>query len=445
MLFSKWLRIFALVYWQRSRDPEMRILNLRPRAGCVSLGLLLPLLVVGGCDRLRPKPPAELVYVVAKQTFLRDRVAAVSNRVGVVNNGQQLKVLEHGRRFLKVSTEKGETGWIEERAVIPADVHAQFMALQKGHANDPVVATAVLRDDLYLHVKPGRETDRFYLLPENDKLQLLVRASVPKATPPQGPVSRPAPATPGKPGAPSKKAGKVTPIADHAGKAPEGSRAGAAAPAAGAEPPPDEAALEDWWLVRDSGGHVGWLLSRRMDVDIPDAIAGYGEGQRIVGAYLLTTVNDPESDAPNKQVAEYVAVLNAYKDGLPYDFDQVRVFTWNLKKHRYETAYRQRKLQGYLPVKVSRQAFDKLGEEPVFEFRQAIGDGVTLDPQTGAARPAETEMEQFRLEGVQVKKVGPAPPPAAPVAASENKAKATPSGKTRHPAAKHKKAHKSKH
>ena len=48
-------------------------------------------------------------------------------------------------------------------------------------------------------------------------------------------------------------------------------------------------------------------------------------------------------------VPEYVSVTNAYKDGLPYDFDQVRVFTWNVKKHRYETAYRQRNLEGLSP------------------------------------------------------------------------------------------------
>ena len=345
---------------------------------------------LSGCTRLREHAKPEMVYVVAKQTYLRDRVAAVSNRVALVSNGQPLKVVEHGRRFLRTRTSKGEVGWIEDHMVIDQATYDQFAALQQQHAHDPVVATGVLRDDLYLHVKPGRETDRFYLLPENQKLQLLVRASVPKPAAPQGLLTAP-------PLAPAAK----------------GKKAAALAPGEPAVP------MEDWWLVRDSRGQVGWLLARRLDVDVPDEIGGYSEGQKIVGAYVLTKVYDPESSLPDKLVPEYVSVTNAFKDGLPYDFDQVRVFTWNVKKHRYETAYRQRSMEGYLPVKISESKSAQGQSIPVFTITVATSEAVTVDPVTGAARPAQTENLSYQLESGMVKRFTAAA--SAPVSAAKAK------------------------
>ena len=319
----------------------------------------------------------EMVYVVAKQTYLRDRVAAVSNRVALVSNGEPLEVVEHGRRFLKTKTSKGEVGWIEDHMVIDQATYDQFAALQQQHAHDPVVATGVLRDDLYLHVKPGRETDRFYLLPENQKLQLLIRASVPKPAPPQGFLHR-APSCGRKP-------------REKSGQRKVGCKASC-----------ETVPMEDWWLVRDSRGQVGWMLSRRLDVDVPDEIAGYSEGQKIVGAYVLTKVYDPESSLPDKLVPEYVSVTNAYKDGLPYDFDQVRVFTWNVKKHRYETAYRQRNIEGYLPVTVSQNKNAQGQPVPEFSITVATSDAVKVDPlhRRGAAGPNRyLELPAWRRHG----------------------------------------------
>ena len=69
-----------------------------------------------------------------------------------------------------------------------------------------------------------------------------------------------------------------------------------------------------------------------------------------------------------------MTVLSPPRGGLPYDFDQVRVFTWSLNHHRYETAYRER-MEGILPVTVSQESFEREGVLPAFVIRVKDDNG----------------------------------------------------------------------
>ncbi len=281
-----------------------------------------------GCSHFH-RERHDTVYVSARQMYLHDRVAAVSNRVAEVTNGQRLEVLEQNRRFLKVLTEKNEVGWIEERAVIDAKTFQAFDQLEVQHRQDPVVASGVVRDEIYLHLTPGRDAERFYLLEANSKVQLLERASVARDLPGNGPAASP---TVPKPGAPAK-----TPSQRSGSKSAAKSAVSGGASHLPGQPDNGPPLLEDWWLVRDDQGHSGWMLSSRMDVDVPNEIAAYAEGQRYVGAYVLNKVVDKSAATPNHEVTQYVTVLSPNTAGLPFDFDQVRVFTWSTRHHRYDS------------------------------------------------------------------------------------------------------------
>ena len=139
--------------------------------------------------------------------------------------------------------------------------------------------------------------------------------------------------------------------------------------------------MEDWWLARDAQGRAGWVLARMVDLDVPLEIAQYAEGQRFIAFFVLNEVQDGD-----KKVSEYLALLTEPKDGQPFDFDKVHVFTWNVKRHRYETAYRERNMNGVLPVTVTHEDFGKEGNLPVFILREKDEAEISPSVNTNSIR-----------------------------------------------------------
>lgn len=287
--------------------------------------VLSAVVFASACGRGRNRV-LEIAYVSAPEVYLRDHVAAVYNKTGLVKNGDRVQVLERERRFVRVRTDSGTEGWLEQRYLVSQPVYDGFQTLAKQNQVDPVQAVGTTRNDTNLHVEPGRETEHLYLLDQGAKVSLLKRATAEKALP--GGLAKPAT---------------------------QGQKA---------ESQPIAAVMEDWWLIRDPQGHVGWVLARMVDLDAPLDIAQYAEGQRIVAFFVLNEVTDG-----GKKVPQYLVALTEPKDGMPFDFNQVRVFTWNVRRHRYETAYREHNLNGVLPVTVSQENFDKEGMLPVFVLR----------------------------------------------------------------------------
>ena len=370
-----------------SRLPFLRIF--------VAFAALLLLAAAPACKR-SVITKHEYMYVSAAETSLRDRVATLYTKVGTVHNGERVDVLERQRRFVRVRTDAGVEGWIEQRSLVSQEVFDGFQKLQQDGKNLSVQAHGTTRAELNMHLTPARDGERLYQLKDAEKVEVLKRATTDK--------NAPKPPAPPKLGAPAK--GQPASSADKDQKQPSPPplvknepAAAQSAPAPGATPPapgakttasaatdkakdkakdknaePPTPVMEDWYLVRNSAGQVGWVLMRMIDLDVPLDIAQYAGGQRIMGYFVLNTVQET-IDGQQKEEPQYLVLLNEPKDGLAWDYNQVRVFTRNRNKHRYETAYRERNMEGYFPVTTSHAVFDKEGDLPTFTIRKMYDNG----------------------------------------------------------------------
>lgn len=292
---------------------------------------------------------------------IRSDLPPQSSTVTTVKHGDRLEILQTRRKVLRVRTPNGAEGWTDERLLLRASDMASLRELAQRAAAMPSQGVALTYTPLNIHTQPTLGSPSFLQVKENEKLVVLRSVMLPRSgAPPRTPLIPPAPkkAKP-TPKTKTKKSSKVPPppmpkpppLPDDWLELSKSDQAEADPPA---ESAPAEAApqkMDGWSLVRTSEGQSGWALTRLLSMAIPDEVAKYAEGKRIVSYFPLAEIQDREE---KKNIWLWTTTSDSRA---PWDFDSLRVFSWSRAKHRYETAYIERSMKGYWPVLLKQVAF----------------------------------------------------------------------------------------
>jgi SH3-like domain-containing protein len=371
------------------------------------------LLVLGGCSSSKRPPHAPAVgeaFVGPATLKIRSDIPLQSSTVTTVKHGDRLEILQSRRRFLRVRTPSGAEGWTDERQLLAAGDMEALRALTAHAAKLPSQGVATAYAPLNIHTQPVLSSPSFLQLKENEKFDVLQSIVLPRSDAPRKPLLPPAPKKPkALPKKEARKASGVPPPPMPKPPAPppdwlELSKTDRDEAAAAAEQiPPQKLAprIDGWSLIRAPGGQSGWVLTRLVSMAIPDEVAQYAEGKRIVSYFPLGEIRDGDE---KKNIWLWTTTGDSKQ---PWDFDSFRVFAWSLRRHRYETGYIERNLKGYSPVLLKQvELTSRTG------VSQYPGFSVCMEKKDG-----QRVRREYALLGVAIRFAGdrpceaPSPPP----------------------------------
>jgi hypothetical protein len=229
----------------------------------------------------------------------------------------------------------------------------QLAALAKQTAGAPGQGHATVFDALNIHTEPNRQSPSFFQIGPGQHVDVVGYLRAPRIAfdPPELIPSTPAPdkraqrpkKAPQYPPPPPARPPSVPRDWLALSGNPEGVLREKAVPAQEAP----AVHLEDWTLVRNKEGRAGWALSRSLFMAVPDEVAQYAERARISAYFSIGTI---EAKPESKKVWLWAALSPGTNDR---DFDSLRIFSYNPRRQRYETAFIERGVRGWLPIIVS--------------------------------------------------------------------------------------------
>jgi hypothetical protein len=328
--------------------------------------LLLILAILPGlvsCEKDKQGP----VYRVIGEAFagpnelpLRQDVSLRSPVITTVKHGEKLEVLDRRRRFLQVRTKSQTIGWVDIKLLISAKQMDQLDDLAKKYKSAPSMGVATVFDIVNVHTDPNRYSPTFLQIQEKERFDVIGHRVVLRA-PYQGDtieIEDLSPKSKQKKKRQKKEPAIPPPPSPAAPKPPENwldmSRS-----TFEAEPgkPVEAKPMDDLVMIRNKDGRVGWVLTNAIFLEVPDDVAQYAEGSRITSYFPMGEVTDE-----GVKHKHWLWTTQSQKYA-PFEFDGLRLFTYNTRRHRYETAYRERNLRGFFPVMVQAPEFKIVVED----------------------------------------------------------------------------------
>jgi hypothetical protein len=285
-------------------------------------------------------------FVSEKIAPMLSGIAQVREQVGMLHYGERVDVVAKRNEYAKVRTSAGAVGWVENRQLMEPALWQRSVKLLEQVRSMPVQARGRTKVATNLRVQPGRTEPRLYQFGRNVPVEIVGRGVADWA--------------------------QVTDEKDSSNEQ-------------------QETKKEDWFLVRgiatrppgetSSRGAettttqpgdqtvlvAGWVVARFLELDLPDAVreGAASANLRPVAWFELNRVRDPSGDKP-----QYLVAAARGPEGQVCDFTALRVYTWYVKRQRYETAFIENNLCGQMPVRVGKGPKD----EPEFRFRVMDGN-----------------------------------------------------------------------
>jgi SH3-like domain-containing protein len=298
-------------------------------------------------------------FVSERSVMMWNSVAQVRQQVGMLHYGDRVDVLSHRNDNAQVRTADGQVGWVDGRLLMEPSLWQRSARILAEARGLPVQARGRTKVQTNLRVEPGRTEPRLYQFGRGVPVEIVGRAVA-----------------------------DWVQVTDE--KEPQSE--------------PQETKKEDWFLVRGVAtrppGEVsaqatapmtttqpgdqtipiaGWVIARFIEFDTPDAVReGMASGNvRTLAWFELNRVSDPSGDKP-----QYLVAGARGPEGQPCDFTALRVYTWNARKKRYETAFIENNLCGQMPLRVGKgpagepefrfHPMDAKKEERVYRLKQTV-------------------------------------------------------------------------